>query len=303
MSQNDQKIYTKYLDPVNVSKLNTFELKAKLVVEGFMAGLHKSPYHGFSAEFSEHRPYMQGDNLKNIDWKAYAKTERYYVKQFEEETNLVSHIILDKSRSMDFSFAGRIKKIDYAAILAASLMYIMIHQKDAAGLALYSDKIDAWMPPRSTRTYLNILLRTIEANKPSDSTSTAACLNLIAEKIKRKGMIVVISDFFDNPDEIINSLKHFRYKKNEVVVFQILDPVEKSFAFGQDAVFKDMETGEEMTTQPYQIQKSYQQAMNLFTEKMKEECLNSGIEYNLIDTSMPFDKALFAYFKKRRRLH
>lgn len=298
----DNKDYRKYLDPAVVSRLNSLELKARLVVEGFMVGLHRSPYHGFSVEFSEHRPYMQGDSLKSVDWKAYAKTEKYFIKQFEEETNLVSHVMLDISRSMDFSYGQNIKKLEYGSILAASLIYIMLRQQDAAGLALYSDKIESLMPPKSSRAYLGELLKQISLIKPSNKTRTAECLNQIAEKVKRRGLVIVISDFFDNMESVLTALKHFRYKKNEVLVFQVLDPIERSFAFGQDAVFKDLETAEEMTTQPYQIQKAYQKAMSDYIENIKQECLNAGIEYNLLDTSVPFDKAIFSYFRKRSRL-
>ncbi|MGE5400317.1 MAG: DUF58 domain-containing protein [Ignavibacteriales bacterium] len=294
--------YRKFLDPSTVSKLNSLELKARLVVEGFMVGLHRSPYHGFSVEFSEHRPYMQGDSPKNIDWKAYGKTEKYYIKQFEEETNLVSHVIVDVSKSMDFAYNNNLKKLEYASILAASLIYLMLKQQDAAGLALYSDKIETLMAPKSSRAYLSELLKSLAAVKPSSKTQTAHCLNSVAEKVKRRGLVIVISDFFDDVNSVLTALKHFRYKKNEVIVFQILDPIELSFAFGRDAVFKDMETSEEIITQPFQIQKAYQQAMAEYVETIKEECLNSGIEYNLLDTTVPFDKALFSYFKKRARL-
>jgi len=294
--------YRRFLDPAVVSRLNSLELKARLVVEGFMVGLHRSPYHGFSVEFTQHRPYMQGDSLKNIDWKVYGKTEKYFIKQFEEETNLISYIVLDTSKSMDFAYGQNISKLEYASILAASLMYLMVRQQDAAGLALYSDKIEAIHPPKSSRAYLNELLRSLSAVKASNTTHTAESLNIIAEKVKRRGLVIIISDFFDDLNSVMTAIKHFRYKKNEVIVFQILDPIEKSFAFGRDAVFRDMETKEEMTTQPYQIQKSYQNAMNEFIETIRIECLNAGIEYNLLETSVPFDKALFSYFKKRSRL-
>lgn len=302
MKSSDNPDYRKYLDPSVVSKLNSLELKARLVVEGFMVGLHKSPYHGFSVEFSEHRPYMQGDALKNIDWSVYAKTDKYYIKQFEEETNLISHVMLDVSRSMDFTYGSNPKKLEYGATLAASLIYIMLRQQDAAGIALYSDKIEAMLPPKSNRAYLTELLRTIASVKPSGKTRTAGCLNQIAEKVRQRGLVIIISDFFDDTESVLTALKHFRYMKNEVIVFQILDPLEMSFNFGADAVFKDMETGEEMTTQPFHVQKAYREAMQSFIERIKEECLNSSIEYNLIDTSTPYDKALLSYFKKRHRL-
>ncbi len=295
--------WRKYLDPAVVSRLDSLELKARLVVEGFMVGLHKSPFHGFSVEFSEHRAYQQGDPIRNIDWKVYAKSEKFFIKQFEEETNLIGHVIVDISRSMDFKHSGEVTKLEYATLLSSALIYLMLNQQDSAGLALYSDEIESYMPPRSAKVYLSALLKNLENIKPSKKTETADCLNIIAEKIKRRGLVIIISDFFDDPEKVISALKRFHYKKNEVIVFQLLDPVEKNFAIGRDAIFVDMETGEEMTTQPAQIQKAYMKTMKDFLEKIKSECLSFGIEYNLIDTKTPFDKALLSYFKKRSHLH
>ncbi len=295
--------FIKYLKPSVISKINSMELRARLVVEGFMVGLHKSPYHGFSVEFTEHRPYLQGDNLKDVDWKAYGKTERFFIKQYEEETNLRSYILLDTSRSMSYASAGNITKLDYASTLVAALSYLMIKQQDAVGLALYSDKINSYIPPKATKTYLLQILKQIASLKASSTTNTASSLNLIAEKIKRRGLVIIVSDLFDDINSILKSLKNFSYLKNEVIVFQILDPLERSFSFGADAVFKDLETEEEITTQPYQIQKAYRESMGEFLRRIKSECLNSNIEYNLVETSMPFDKALFSYIQKRKRLY
>jgi uncharacterized protein (DUF58 family) len=295
--------YKKYLNPSVVSKLNSLELKARLVVEGFMVGLHKSPYHGFSVEFTEHRPYMQGDNLKDVDWKVYGKTERFFIKQYEEETNLKSYILLDTSRSMAYASEGNISKLEYASTLVAGLSYLMIKQQDAVGLSLYSDKINQYLPPKSTRAYLQQILKALSDVSPSSKTNTASSLNSIAEKIKRRGLVIIVSDLFDDVNSILSALKHFRYTKNEVIVFQILDPMERSFAFGNDAIFKDLESEDEITTQPYQIQKAYKEAMNDFIQKIKSECLNANIEYNLIQTSDPFDKALINYIRKRRLLY
>ncbi len=294
--------FRKYLDPAIISKLNSLELRARLVVEGFMVGLHKSPYHGFSVEFTEHRPYLQGDNPKDIDWKVYGKTEKYFIKQYEEETNLRSYILLDTSRSMSFAGKPNIPKLEYGITLAASLAYLMINQQDAAGIGLYSDKLNKFLPPRASRAYLREILKTLSGITASDKTNTSSSLLSIAEKIKRRGLVIIISDLFDEINSVLHALKRFRSSKNEVIVFQVLDPLERYFSFGSDAVFKDMETEEEMTTRPYQIQKAYKEAMEEFLSKIKTECLNSNIEYNLIDTSIPFDKALFSYIQKRSRL-
>ena len=295
--------YKKYLNPSVISKLNSLELKARLVVEGFMVGLHKSPYHGFSVEFTEHRPYMQGDSPKDIDWKVYGKTDKFFIKHYEEETNLKSYLLLDTSGSMKYSSEGNITKLEYATTLAAALSYLMLKQQDAVGLTLYSDKINKYYPPRANKTYLQELLKSLSDIPSSNKTNTASCLNAIAEKINRRGLVIIISDFFDEVNSTLSALKHFRYQKNEVIAFQILDPIEKSFAFGNDAIFIDMESGDEITTQPYQIQKAYKQAMEQFITRIKNECLNSNIEYNLLDTSVPFDKALFSYIQKRKRLY
>ena len=298
----DSRDYRKYLNPSVISKLNSLELRARLVVEGFMVGLHKSPYHGFSVEFSEHRPYMQGDSLKDIDWKVYGKTERFFIKQYEEETNLKSYILLDTSRSMNYASEGNISKLEYASTLVAGLSYLMFHQQDAVGLSLYSEKINKYLPPKASKAYLQEILKSLSEPQASNKTNTASSLHTIAEKIKRRGLVIIVSDLFDDINSVLTALKHFRYKKNEVIVFQILDPQERNFAFGTDAIFKDMETEDEITTQPYQIQKVYKEAMSEFVGRIKAECLNSNIEYNLIETSMPFDKALFSYIQKRSKL-
>ncbi|HSP89118.1 MAG TPA: hypothetical protein VLN45_13360, partial [Ignavibacteriaceae bacterium] len=194
-------------------------------------------------------------------------------------------------------------KVDYASTLVAAFSYLMIKQQDAVGLAIYAEKILKYFPPKMSKAYLQEIIKNLSVIKPSEKTNTAECLNSIAEKIKRRGLVIIVSDFFDDVTAILKALKHFRYKKHEVIVFQILDPIERTFAFGKDAIFKDLETAEEMTTQPYQIQKSYREAMNEFTGKIKSECLNANIEYNLIETSSPFDKALMSYIQKRSRLY
>ncbi len=294
--------FKKFLDPAVISKLKTLELRARMVVEGFMVGLHKSPYHGFSVEFSQHRPYMQGDSLKNVDWKVFAKSEKYFIKQFEEETNLISHIFVDVSKSMNFKYDGKVTKLDYATNLAAALSYIMINQQDSVGLVTYADEIQSYLPPKSSRIYLTNLLTVLAKVKPEGKTNISRCLASVAEKIKKRGLTIIISDFFDDIETTISALKQIHFKKNEVIVFQILDPIEKSFGFDRDAIFVDMETEEKLSSQPHHIQKAYQEAMKEFLGRIKSECLNLGIEYNLIDTNQPFDKALMSYFSKRTKL-
>jgi len=294
--------YRKYLQPDVVAKLSNMELVARLVVEGFITGLHKSPYHGFSVEFAEHRQYMPGDEPKHIDWKIYGKTDRYYIKQFEEETNLKSYIILDASKSMSFASNGRMKKLEYASYIAAALAQLMVQQRDAVGFTLYDEKVQLYMPPHATKSYLKEILRQLELLKASNKTATANSLHTIADRIKRRGLVIILSDLFDKPNEVMTAFRHFRHKKNEVIIMQVLDPLERSFAFGRDAVFKDLETSEELMTQPWHIQKAYQQEMKKFLNTYKKECREHNIDYVLLDTSTPFDVALFEYLHKRQRM-
>lgn len=328
----EQSDYRKYLIPSVIARLANLELKAKQVVEGFMAGLHKSPYHGFSVEFTEHRQYMPGDDLKNLDWKVFAKTKRYYVKQFEEETNLKSFILLDVSKSMTFNsktndrkdtnstgrifdkfrkkkktgvenpINGKISKLEYASYLAASLAYLMVLQRDAVSLTTYDTGIRKYIPPHSTKTNLKLILKELSGVKAQYETGTAVSLNEIAERIKKRGLVIVISDFFDKQNEVINALKHFRYNKNEVIIFQILDPVELSFLEGNPMTIVDMETREELYSQPFAVQKSYKEAMKEFIGTYKSECRKNNIDYVLLTTDTPFDISLLKYLNKRSRI-
>ncbi|MCX6137410.1 MAG: DUF58 domain-containing protein [Ignavibacteriales bacterium] len=299
----------KYLQPDVISKLANMELRARLVVEGFITGLHKSPYHGFSVEFAEHRQYMPGDEIRRLDWKVYGKTDRYYIKQYEEETNLSSTLVLDASNSMSFASdldgkkkTPRIPKLVYASYVAAALSYLMVQQRDAVGLTIYDEGIRTAVPPHATQAHLRRVLRELEVVKAGSGTGTAASLHRIAEQTQRRGLVIVLSDLFDDQAQVLAALKHFRHNHHEVLVLQILDPLERSFAFGGDAVFKDLETDEEMMSQPYHLQRSYQKEMQSFLERYKRECRENSIDYVMMDTATPFDTALFQYLIKRRRM-
>ena len=295
--------YRKYLQPVTIAQLKSIEMKARLVVEGFITGLHRSPYHGFSVEFAEHRQYRPGDSIKHLDWKILGRTEKHYVKQYEEETNLRSMIAVDTSASMNYASKGNITKFEYASYLAAALSYLLIKQRDAVGLTLYDTDIRKFIPPRSKQSYLHELLKTLVNVEPANETGTSQSLNKLAERINRRGLVVIISDFFDDPEAIMNGLKHFRHKQHDVLAFQILDPREQDFKFKMTgANFQDMETGEELVTQPYQIQQSYAETMDDFLNTLRRESRNHFIDYHLITTDTPFDKALRAYLTKRAKL-
>jgi uncharacterized protein (DUF58 family) len=293
--------YRKYLDPEVVSKLSNMDLRARLVVEGFITGLHKSPYHGFSVEFAEHRQYMPGDEIKHVDWKVYGKTNRFYVKQFEEETNLKAYVLLDASASMGFTSVS-VTKLQYACYLAGALSYLMIGQRDAVGLLVFDEKIRRYLPPRSVTTYLHEILRELDKTHSSAETNVATALHQMAERIKRRGLIIVLSDLFDDPQTVLSALKHFRHRKHEVIVFHIMDPLELTFDFQQDAVFRDMETGEEINTQPWHIRRDYQTKVAEFLDHYKKVCRENQIDYVPINTKENYDRALFEYLLKRKRI-
>jgi uncharacterized protein (DUF58 family) len=299
--------YRKYLDPATVSKLASLELKARLVVEGFIVGLHKSPYHGFSVEFADYRQYMPGDDIKHIDWKIYGKSDRFYIKQFEEETNLKGYILLDASASMgyrspDLKNRVGLSKLEYGCYLAAALSYLMLRQQDAPGLLVFDEHIRSFIPPRGARSHINNILKQLDKTKPTAGTEAGVAFHELADRVKRRGLIIVISDLLDEPDKMLAGLKHFRHRKHEVIVFQILDPYERNFGYGAEARFRDLETGQMLLTNPHQIRQAYTERLNEFIEKFKQGCRESLIDYHLLDTSVPFDKALFGYLAKRSRL-
>lgn len=295
--------YRQYLQPETVSRLKGMDLRARLVVEGFIAGMHKSPYHGFSVEFAEHRQYMPGDSIRDIDWKVYAKSDRFYIKQYEEETNLKGYLLLDCSRSMAYRSGGSVTKFDYAGMLCGALSYMMLRQRDAVGLVTFDQQIRRYIPPRSRTGHLHVLLNEVGSQQPSQLTDVGSALHGMAERIRRRGLVVILSDLLDEPEKIISGLKHFRHNRHEVIVFHILDPRERDFNFGQEAIFKDMETGEEITTLPYQIRREFAKQVSAYADKIASACRQSNIDYHPIDTATTFDKALYAFLAKRERLY
>lgn len=289
--------------PESAKSLANLELKAKLVVEGFITGLHKSPFHGFSVEFSEHRQYRPGDEIRHIDWQVFARSNKFYVKQFEEETNLRCTIVVDSSKSMAFSSDSSLPtKYNYSVFLAALMAYILNRQRDAVGLSIFNNDIDLFMPPKSTTSYIGELIKNLEKTIPSNNTSTSNSLNKLVEKIKRRGLVIIISDFFDEIDQIESVLNNFRHYNHEIILFQILDPKEIEFDFNQNTNFVDLETEEEILTSPNLIKKEYRIAIQNYIESLKSICYNKKIDYNLLTTNESFDKALLKFISKRNKL-
>lgn len=291
----------RYLDPNALSRLMSLPLIARGVVEGFISGLHRSPFHGSSVEFSEYRKYVQGDDLKHVDWKAYARTEKLYVKLYEEETNLKATILLDTSASMAYSSAG-MRKADYAAHLAASLAYLMIRQQDTVGLATFDHRIRTHIPPGAGALHLNTLLTVLDGLEPSETTGISKPLHDLAEMVRRRGLIILISDLFDEPSEVMRGLLHFRHKKHEVIVFHLVDPDEERFPFRGLTTFKDLETGQRMEVVPEAIADEYRKAFGTYLDTFRRGCAESRIDYVRADTSTPYEVLLARLLARRARM-
>ncbi|MEZ5063280.1 MAG: DUF58 domain-containing protein [bacterium] len=289
------------LDAATVARLTGMDVRARAVVEGFVAGLHKSPYKGFSVEFAEHRQYMPGDPLKTVDWKVYGKSDRFYVKEFEEETNLRAYLVLDGSASMGFR-SGEVSKFDYARYLAAAMAYLMIRQQDSVGVLLFDEEIRRFIPPRSASQHLHVILTELEKAVPASTTGLATTLHRLADRVKRRGLVILMSDLFDEQEDVIKALRHFRHKRNEVVVFHVLDRLEREFDFPREAIFEDVETADEMLVRPWEIRKEYRGAVGAWIERYRNVCREIGVDYVPMHTEMPFDTALLAYLDKRSRL-
>jgi uncharacterized protein (DUF58 family) len=292
-----------YLDPDILSKIKGMELRARLVVEGFLIGVHRSPYHGFSSEFTEHRPYMPGDEIKRIDWKVYGRTDRFYMKQFEEETNLRAYIILDSSKSMDYSSKRRsLTKFEYASYIAASLAWFLVRQKDAVSLTLFNNKIQDYISPSTTRVNLGRILALLDKTKPEGKTRIAAIIEKVSAMIKKKSLCILISDLLDDEEEIISSLRNMRAHNNEVIVFHILDPIETNINLKESAILRDMETGEEISIDPERMKKVYIQEVKKIIDSYKRNLYRERIDYFPLNTRTPLDKALYFSLARRERL-
>lgn len=300
------------LSPAELAQIDSFELRARAVVEGFITGLHKSPFHGFSVEFAEHRAYSPGDELRHVDWKVYGRSDRLVVKRYEEETNLRHYVALDTSASMRYAGHAGISKLEYGATLAGALHVLMARQRDATGLISFDRSVHTVVPPKATRSHVRTLLARL-ANLAASAegeahTNAAAALQDIAERIPRRALVVVISDLFESTagaDDTVRALRHLRHRGHEVVVFHVLDAAtEQRFDFADRPVrVKDLETGEERTVQPAQIREGYRQASEAFVAHVRRACREAGVDYEVLDTARPYADALRAYLDKRKRLY
>ena len=292
----------KYLDPVFLSKLANMDLVARCAVEGFFSGLHPSPFHGFSVEYSDHREYHPGDELKFVDWKVYGRSDKLYIKQFQQETNTIAYILLDSSKSMSFSGEGPVSKIDYGSFLAAALSYLMLKQGDSTGLVLFAEGVTNQISPKSKRAHLKTILVELQHNRPSGRTNLARVLHTIAETTKRRGLVILISDLLDDEGDILKGLAHLKFLKHDVIVFHTMDHQELNLDYEGLIQFEDLESRAKIRTFPRSLRQKYRQRVAEFLSDIEHGTRTNDVDYCLVDTSKPLDRALMAYLAKRRRM-
>ena len=291
----------RFLDPAVLARLGTMELKARTVVEGFLSGLHRSPYKGFSVEFAEYRQYMPGDDLSTLDWKVYARSDRHYVKKFEEETNLDCHLLLDVSASMAYRGGAPMSKIEYGSVLAASLAFLMNRQRDATGLMAFDHRIVSRLPPGARPGHLHALLLALERLRPGERSDLGRPLQQLAASVLKRSLVVFISDLLHDPEPVLRGLRHLKARGCDVIVFQVLDPNELTFPFKGPSRFRDLESASEITADAPSIRAAYLREMGGLTLRYDRELRGNGIDYVQVDTARPLDFALLAYLSARSR--
>lgn len=294
-----------YFRPEVLNKLARLELRAQHVVEGFLSGLHQSPYKGFSIEFADHREYVPGDDVRHIDWRLHAKTDRYFIKEYEVETNLRTQLLLDCSGSMRYpehASLDRMNKWTYAATLAASLAFLLVRQQDGAGLILFDNQVREQLPVSSNRAHLHTMVGAIESREPNEATDMGALFEHLAERIARRSMVVIISDLLTDVDQVINGLQRFRHNRHEVLLLHVMDHDELEFPFTDRTLFEGIEeTDLEVLTDPQSLRSAYLERVDAFVGRIRGSCLNERIDYALVSTTDPIDTALVQFLSTRMR--
>ena len=289
-----------YLKPAVIQSIARLDLRAKFIVEGLLSGLHRSPFQGFSVEFSEHRRYEPGDDPKDIDWQVFARTDRLYIKRYQAETNITGYLLMDLSRSMGYTYRQDLNKFDYAICLAAAISYLMVHQQDPVGLMTFDDEIKASLPARSRRSHLGDILSVLQRCKPTGTTNIAGNLRRVGSMIRHRSLMMLMSDLLADPDEIIDAIRMLRFRGHDVIVFHILDEAEVTFPFSGSVDLLEPETNDHEIVDAAGIRSDYLQALSELRERYRTTCLHVGADYVPLDTSMPFDKALVEYLSQRK---
>lgn len=290
----------KYLKPEVIRQIKRLDLRAQFIVRGFLQGLHASPFQGFSVEFSEHRKYTPGDDPKDIDWLVYAKTDKYYVKKFEAETNITGYLVMDLSRSMGYTYRQEMTKFEYGICLAAALCYLMIHQQDPVGLLTFDQRIRSSLAPKSKRSHLGDVLSLLANLKPGGQTDIAYSLTQVAALLRHASLVMVFSDLLGDPEPIVQSLHRLRHRGHDVILFHILDEAEAHFPFEGMVELEDPENGQRLALDADGFRADYMAEVNQFRDLYRRECFQAGIDYVGLDTSMQFDKALTGYLAQRQ---
>jgi uncharacterized protein (DUF58 family) len=288
----------RYLDPLILAKVRGLELQARLLVEGYLSGMHKSPYHGFSVEFAQHREYVPGDDIKHIDWKVYGRTGRYYLKQYEEETNLVCWLFVDVSESMQYR-SGEVSKYDYACMSAAALAYLTLHQQDSVGLVTFDNQVRQFLRPSSQPSHLKEVVQVLNQGTTVQKTSLAPIFHDAAERINRRGIIMILSDLFDDVANLMAGLRHLRYNRHEVVVFHVMDPAELEFPFQEATLFRGLEQYPELLTDPRALRRGYLNEVRGFISELQNGCRGQNIDYVQLRTDASLGVALSSYLAHR----
>jgi uncharacterized protein (DUF58 family) len=288
----------RYLDPLTLAKVRGLELQARLVVEGYLSGMHKSPYHGFSVEFAQHREYVPGDDIKHVDWKVYGRTGRFYLKQYDEETNLICWLLLDISDSMRYA-SKEVSKYDYACMAAAGLAYLVLQQSDSVGFVTFDDQIRKFLKPSSQPSHLKEIIQVMNQGASQAKTSMAPLFHDLAERMNRRAIIFVISDMFDEVPDLLMGLKHLRYRRHEVVLWHILDAFELTFPFQEATLFRGLEEYPQLLTDPRSLRQSYLEQVQQFVDELKHGCRSQNIDYVQLRTDTRLDVALSSYLAHR----
>ena len=298
MQASVQQTGARFLAPEVLARISSLELVARSVVEGFISGLHRSPHLGFSTDFAEHRQYMPGDDLRHLDWKLLARTDRLYIKKYQGDTNAQLHLLVDASASMGYA-SGEVTKLQYAQYLAASLAFLGVRQHDSVGLGAFDEEMVEHVPPSSRSGHLRTVLGVLERLVPGRGTALSAQLHRMAELLTRRGIVVLISDLYDEPERIMEGLEHLRFRGNDVIVFQVMDRQELDFEFFEPVVLEDSETEEQLHVLPDVVRDEYLRAMKAHTEALKDGTARNRIDYELLRTNEPLDAALFSYLGRR----
>lgn len=291
---------TDYLDPDLLARIQGLDLKARLIVEGYVSGRHKSPFHGFSVEFAEHREYVPGDDLRHVDWKIFGRSDRFYLKRYEEETNFACHLLLDASESMKYrSENAPLGKLEYAKLVAAALAYLVLQQQDSVGLMTFDRGVRAYLKPNGFGSHFKQICHTLEHTEPSGESDVGPLLHEMAERIRKKGLILILSDFFDDPNSLRLGLKHLRHRRHEVIALQIVDPAEIEFPFDDPTLFRGLEIPHEEMIDPRALQRAYREEFAAFLKETQQICRELRVQHVLLRTDANLGTALSGFLTSR----